>query len=58
VQLHPHIEPRSFERYNLGREWLPTVGLVDMIRVEDGLIAEQWGGPDLYDLIRQLDSPV
>jgi predicted ester cyclase len=33
-----------------------TVGLVDMIRVEDGKFVEQWGGPDLFDLLRQLGA--
>lgn len=33
-----------------------TVGLVDIVRIEDGLFAEQWGGPDMSDLFRQLDS--
>lgn len=31
-----------------------AVTLVDIMRVEDGRIAEQWGGPDLADLRRQL----
>lgn len=31
-----------------------TVGLVDVIRVENGKFVEQWGGPDLFDLLRQL----
>jgi predicted ester cyclase len=31
-----------------------TVGLVDVIRVKDGKFVEQWGGPDLFDLLRQL----
>ncbi|MFO7548091.1 MAG: ester cyclase [Acidimicrobiia bacterium] len=35
-----------------------TVGLLDVVRIEDGLIAEQWGGPDLYDLVRQLGASV
>lgn len=33
-----------------------TVGLVDMMRIEDGRIVEQWGGPDMWDLLRQLDA--
>jgi predicted ester cyclase len=33
-----------------------TVGLVDVTRVENGRIAEQWGGPDLIDLLRQLGA--
>jgi predicted ester cyclase len=32
-----------------------TVGLVDMMRIEDGRIIEQWGGPDMLDLLRQLE---
>lgn len=33
-----------------------TVGLVDVIRVEEGRFAEQWGGPDMADLFRQLGA--
>lgn len=33
-----------------------TVGLVDLIRVEEGRFAEQWGGPDMADLFRQLGA--
>lgn len=33
-----------------------TVGLVDIVRIEHGLFAEQWGGPDMSDLFRQLES--
>jgi steroid delta-isomerase-like uncharacterized protein len=39
-----------------GRE--VTVRLVDMIRIEDGLFAEQWGGPDMLDLVMQLGATV
>lgn len=35
-----------------------TVGLVDIIRVENGRFAEQWGGPDMLDLVRQLGATV
>ena len=35
-----------------------TAGLLDLIRVEDGRIAEQWGGPDTYDLLTQLGATV
>jgi len=35
-----------------------TVGVVDVIRVEDGRFAEFWGGPDVFDLIRQLGATV
>ena len=31
-----------------------TVCLVDIIRIEDDQIVEQWGGPDLLDLLRQI----
>lgn len=30
------------------------VGLADVIRLEGGLFAEHWGGPDMADLARQL----
>lgn len=33
-----------------------TVGLIDIVRIEDDLFVEQWGGPDMADLFRQLDS--
>lgn len=33
-----------------------TVGLVDMLRFEDGRFAEQWGGPNLLDMARQLGA--
>jgi steroid delta-isomerase-like uncharacterized protein len=35
-----------------------TVRLVDMIRIEDGLFAEQWGGPDMLDLVTQLGATI
>jgi predicted ester cyclase len=35
-----------------------TVRLVDMIRIEDGLFAEQWGGPDMLDLVLQLGATI
>jgi len=31
-----------------------TFGLLDVIRIEDGKFVEQWGGPDIYDLMQQL----
>ena len=31
-----------------------VVGLLDLVRVEDGRFAEQWGGPDMLDLLRQI----
>ena len=33
-----------------------TVGLIDVIRVKGGKFVEQWGGPDLFDLLRQLGA--
>ena len=33
-----------------------AVGLVDVIRVEDDRFAEQWGGPNMADLFRQLGA--
>lgn len=33
-----------------------TAGLVDMIRIEDGRFAEQWGGPDVFDMLQQLGA--
>lgn len=35
-----------------------TVTLVDVLRIEDGRIAERWGGPDLYELLRQLGAVI
>ena len=35
-----------------------TVSLPDMVRIENGKFVEQWGGPDLFDLIRQLGASV
>lgn len=35
-----------------------TVGLVDMIRIENGKFVEQWGGPDLLDLLQQLGAEI
>ena len=35
-----------------------TVGLLDLIRVDDGLFVEQWGGPDTLDLVRQIGGRV
>jgi predicted ester cyclase len=32
------------------------VVLIDIIRIENGRLVEQWGGPDLFDLTRQLGS--
>ena len=33
-----------------------TVTLIDIIRVEHGKFVEHWGGPDLYDLLKQLGA--
>ena len=33
-----------------------TVTLVDVIRVEHGKFIEHWGGPDLFDLLKQLGA--
>jgi predicted ester cyclase len=35
-----------------------TVVLLDMIHVQDDRIVEQWGGPDVLDLVRQLDATI
>ena len=33
-----------------------TFSLLDILRIENGKIVEQWGGPDVYDLVKQLKS--
>jgi predicted ester cyclase len=33
-----------------------TVTLIDVIRVEHGKFVEHWGGPDLFDLLKQLGA--
>ena len=33
-----------------------TVLLVDVIRFEDGNFIEHWGGPDLFDLLKQIGA--
>ncbi len=33
-----------------------VVGLVDVIHIENGKFVEQWGGPDLLDLMQQLGA--
>jgi len=35
-----------------------TVSLLDLVRVEDNKIVEQWGGPDFLDWLRQLGAHV
>lgn len=32
------------------------VSLVDFIRIDDGKFVEQWGGPDMFDLLKQLGA--
>lgn len=39
-----------------GRE--VTVALLDLLRVEGGRFVEQWGGPDVFDLVHQLGAEV
>ena len=33
-----------------------TVGLLDLLRIKDGKFAEQWGGPDMHDMLGQLGA--
>ena len=35
-----------------------AVALLDVVRVRGGRIVEQWGGPDLLDLLRQLGATI
>jgi predicted ester cyclase len=35
-----------------------AVAVLDIVRVEDGAFAQQWGGPDLFDLLQQLGAVV
>ncbi len=35
-----------------------TVGLVDVIHIENGKFVEQWGGPDFLDLVQQLGAEI
>lgn len=35
-----------------------TVELIDVIRIEKGKFVEQWGGPDMNDLLRQLGAQI
>jgi steroid delta-isomerase-like uncharacterized protein len=35
-----------------------TVGLVDVIHIRNGKFVEQWGGPDLFDLLKQLGAEI
>jgi steroid delta-isomerase-like uncharacterized protein len=34
------------------------VGIVDMVRIEDGRFTDQWGGPDMLDLLRQIGAEI
>ena len=33
-----------------------TISVLDVVRVEGKKFAEQWGGPDLFDLLKQLGA--
>ncbi len=35
-----------------------AVGLVDIIHIKDGKFIEQWGGPDMLDLVQQLGAAI
>lgn len=35
-----------------------TITVLDVVRIEHGVFAEQWGGPDLFDLLQQLGAVV
>ena len=35
-----------------------TVGLIDVIRIENGRLVEQLSGPDLFDLLQRLGAAV
>jgi predicted ester cyclase len=35
-----------------------TISVLDVVRVEEGKFAEQWGGPDSLDLLQQLGATV
>jgi predicted ester cyclase len=35
-----------------------NVGLLDVIRIVDAKFAEHWGGPDLFDLVKQLGAKI
>lgn len=35
-----------------------TVTVLDVVRVDQGLFTEHWGGPDLLDLLQQLGAAV
>lgn len=34
------------------------VSLMDVVRIEDGKFTEHWGGPDMYDLFKQLGAEI
>jgi predicted ester cyclase len=33
-----------------------TVAVLDVVRIEQGMFAEQWGGPNLWELLEQLGA--
>ncbi len=35
-----------------------TIALLDLIRIENGRFAEQWGGPNMLDLLQQLGAEI
>jgi predicted ester cyclase len=35
-----------------------TVTLLDVIRIENGMFIEHWGGPDLFDLVKQMGANI
>ncbi len=35
-----------------------TISLIDVVRIEHGQIVEHWGGPDFFDLLRQLSASI
>lgn len=35
-----------------------TISLVDVIHIKNGEFVEQWGGPDLLDLVQQLGAEI
>lgn len=35
-----------------------AITVLDIVRIEGGLFAEQWGGPNLWDLLQQLGAVV
>ena len=35
-----------------------TVSLLDVVRVENGMVVDHWGGPDFLDWLRQLGATI